>query len=115
MLMKTLPFLILCWLSSLSLLAQGQSAPEFQQIAEEIKRSVKVYDPQQLLADVWGNVGSTNDDYMTYLGQKAPGLKPEKFAPCQISQPNRYEYGSVFSEDGREFYFSTVHRGIAKT
>lgn len=50
-----------------------------------------------------------------YFGQKSPGEKPEKFAPRQISQPDRYEYGSVFSQDGREFFFSTVHQGIAKT
>ena len=55
-----------------------------------------------------------NYDYK-YLGQKAPGEKPEKFAPHRISLPDRYEYGSVFSNDGKEFCFSTVHRGVAKT
>ena len=34
-----------------------------------------------------------------YFGQIAPGEKQEKFAPCHISLPERYEYGSVFSQD----------------
>ncbi len=113
--MKPLLFLLFSLPIGFYLNAHDQPSPEFQQITEEIGSKGNAYNPQQLLADVWGNVGITNDDYMTYFGQKAPGMKPEKFAPRQISLPDRYEYGSVFSQDGREFFFSTVHRGVAKT
>ncbi len=41
----------------------------------------------------------------TYLGQSAPGLTPEVFAPGVISRPGLYEYGSVWSANGREFFF----------
>lgn len=39
-----------------------------------------------------------------YLGQKPPGLIPEKFAPGIISTEN-YEYGGVFTPDLKEFYY----------
>ncbi|MEL6135126.1 MAG: hypothetical protein AAFR59_17345, partial [Bacteroidota bacterium] len=39
-----------------------------------------------------------------YFGQKVPGTTPEKFAPGLISLPNRYEYGSTFSKDGKVFF-----------
>lgn len=40
-----------------------------------------------------------------YLGQKEPGLKPSIFAAGIISQMEEYEFGSVFSSDGSEFYY----------
>lgn len=40
-----------------------------------------------------------------YLGLTPPGSTPEVFAPGLVSQPDAYEYGSVWSEDGREFFF----------
>lgn len=43
---------------------------------------------------------------LVYFGQKAPGLKPEIFAPNLISFPDRYEFGSTFSKDGKEFFFA---------
>jgi hypothetical protein len=47
-----------------------------------------------------------------YLGQKPPGLIPEIFAPGYISTEKR-ELNSVFTPDGKEFYFaiSTPGRG----
>lgn len=44
----------------------------------------------------------------SYLGQSRPGLVPRKFAPGQVSLEGRYEYGSVFSADGREMYFGVA-------
>jgi hypothetical protein len=41
-----------------------------------------------------------------YLGQKPPGLIPEMFAPGFISTKDGQELNSVFSKDGKEFYFS---------
>ncbi len=40
-----------------------------------------------------------------YLGQKPPGLTPEVFAPGMIST-EKMELNSVFSPDGKEFYFA---------
>jgi len=40
-----------------------------------------------------------------YLGQKPPGMTPEIFAPGFISTEGR-ELNSVFTPDGKEFYFS---------
>ncbi|MEL7001667.1 MAG: hypothetical protein AAFN93_02915 [Bacteroidota bacterium] len=41
----------------------------------------------------------------SYLGQTPPDTIPIIFAPNLISLPDRYEFGSVFSKDGTEFYF----------
>lgn len=46
-----------------------------------------------------------------YLDQSPPGLRPQKFAPDSISLPDRYEYGSVFSSDGRELFFAVAVDG----
>jgi len=44
-------------------------------------------------------------DPEAYLGLTPPGLEPEVFAPGVISKSGVYEYGSVWSADGRELYF----------
>jgi hypothetical protein len=41
-----------------------------------------------------------------YLGQKAPGMTPEVFAPDFISTEDGRELNAVFTPNGREFYFS---------
>jgi len=41
-----------------------------------------------------------------YLGQKPPGMIPEIFAPGIISFDSTEELNSIFSPDGKEFYFS---------
>ena len=41
-----------------------------------------------------------------YLGQTPPGMKAKLFAPGIISLKGRYELNSVFSPDGKEFYFA---------
>ena len=40
-----------------------------------------------------------------YLGQEAPGIVPEVFAPGLISLADEHEFGSVFSADGNEFFY----------
>ena len=40
-----------------------------------------------------------------YLGQKAPGMTPEIFAPGIICTDDKYELNSVFSPKGDEFYY----------
>lgn len=58
------------------------------------------------------NAQQTNIPKLTgpYLGQKLPGMKPEIFAPGFISTKEYGELNSVFTEDGKEFYFS--RRGV---
>ncbi|MFC1565287.1 hypothetical protein ACFL6G_10145 [candidate division KSB1 bacterium] len=41
-----------------------------------------------------------------YIGQEPPGMVPEIFAPEIISTKDKVELNSVFSPDGKEFYFS---------
>ncbi len=41
-----------------------------------------------------------------YMGQKPPGMTPEKFAPGFISTDSLYEFNSVFSPKGDEFYYT---------
>ncbi len=40
-----------------------------------------------------------------YLDQQLPSMTPEIFAPGVISKENEYEFGSVFSKDGTEFFY----------
>ncbi|GAB3281327.1 hypothetical protein GCM10027347_56910 [Larkinella harenae] len=43
-----------------------------------------------------------------YLNQPPPGLIPQLFAPDRVSLKDHYEYGSVFSKDGKEFYYAVI-------
>lgn len=49
-----------------------------------------------------------------YLGQALPGSKPIIFAPALVSIPDQYEYGSVFSKDGNEFFYAVDLGGRAE-
>lgn len=44
------------------------------------------------------------------IGQLPPGITPEIFAPGFISTENR-EFNSVFTPDGKEFYYSNQTPG----
>lgn len=46
-----------------------------------------------------------------YLDQSPPGLTPEVFAPDIVSLPDRYEFGSVFSQNGKEFFYGVTKEG----
>jgi ankyrin repeat protein len=48
-----------------------------------------------------------------YLGQKKPGLTPELFAPGVVSTEKK-ELNSVFTPDGKEFYFTIQGQGKCK-
>lgn len=43
-----------------------------------------------------------------YLGEESPGIEAKLFAPGNISVKDRYEYGSYFSNDGKEFYYAII-------
>ena len=51
---------------------------------------------------------------LTYLKQAPPGLTPEIFAPEIVSKKNEYEFGSVFSKDGKELYYAVTIDGKAE-
>jgi Tol biopolymer transport system component len=46
-----------------------------------------------------------------YLGQEEPKTQSEIFAPDIISKLKEYEFGSVFSKDGNEFFYGVDVRG----
>jgi hypothetical protein len=49
---------------------------------------------------------TTKPSTVNYLNQEPPGLTPKVFAPGIVSLKDRYEFGSVFSRDGKEFYYA---------
>ena len=49
-----------------------------------------------------------------YLGQTPPGLKPVVFAPGLVSLPKASDFGSVFSKDGKAFFYATEPGGKAE-
>ncbi|MGB3588285.1 MAG: hypothetical protein WBA23_17170, partial [Tunicatimonas sp.] len=57
----------------------------------------------------------TTVDEGAYLKQSPPGLNPEVFAPGIISQEDEFEFGSVFSEGGTEFYYGVNVNGKSET
>ncbi len=46
-----------------------------------------------------------------YIDTKLPGLKSQVFAEGLVSVAGRFEYGSVFSPDGKEFYYAVIKNG----
>lgn len=48
-----------------------------------------------------------------YFGVKVPTTKAKLFAPDVISKEDRYEFGSVYSKDGKAFYFGVERQGGA--
>lgn len=55
-----------------------------------------------------------NTNSLAYIGQKAPGTIPEIFARGFITHDWQTEYGSVFSKDGKEFFFAHDTYGKAE-
>ncbi len=54
------------------------------------------------------------DESLKYLGLSRPGMTPEKFAPDLVSMPDQSEFGSIFSVDGKEFYYAVDIAGKAE-
>lgn len=50
----------------------------------------------------------TRPIHSSYLNQNPPELVPAVFAPELVSLKDHYEYGSVFSNDGKEFYYAVI-------
>lgn len=53
-------------------------------------------------------------DAQPYLEQTPPGLQPVKFAPDIVSIPDEFEFGSITSRDGKEFYYAVDVEGRAE-
>lgn len=49
---------------------------------------------------------SNKSNTMQFLGERRPGTTPVKFATGLVSLPGRSEFGSIFSRDGKEFYYA---------
>ena len=49
-----------------------------------------------------------------YVNQEPPKLEPQVFAPGVISLANEYEFGSVFNQDGTEFFYGVTINGKAQ-
>ncbi len=54
---------------------------------------------------------TVNGQGLSYLSQDPPSTNPEIFAPGVISKEDRYEFGSVFNQEGTEFYFGVDVNG----
>ena len=70
------------------------------------------------LVALWGGLQSIQSGQRSlrgpYLGQEPPGMEPEVFAPGVVST-TADEVNSVFTPDGREFYFSAFIPGHGYT
>src|SRR5690606_15996652 len=62
---------------------------------------------------VFSCVGQTHEAFK-YLKQNPPSLTPEIFASEIISKHDQHEFGSVFSEDGTEFFYGVDINGKAE-
>ena len=51
---------------------------------------------------------------LLYLEQEVPGSVPKVFAPGLVSLNDRFEFGSFFSKDGKEFYYAVDSAGKAE-
>ncbi|MFD2034031.1 amidohydrolase family protein [Belliella marina] len=91
-----------------------ETNPKGIQEVELVIKDGNVYDPIKLTSPTLGHVGSESDNDMTYFGLSPPGNEPEIFAAHQISKPDRHEFGSVFSKDGKEFFFGIDTEGKAE-
>tara|TARA_R110002073_G_scaffold4213_1_gene27873 strand:- start:7529 stop:8422 length:894 start_codon:yes stop_codon:yes gene_type:complete len=49
-----------------------------------------------------------------YIDADKPGLIAQKFAPDFFSNADEYEFGSVFSKDGTEFFYAVDYNGRAE-
>lgn len=47
----------------------------------------------------------------SYIDNQPPKLEPTVFAKGLVSMEGRYEFGSVFSPDGQEFYYAVIKKG----
>jgi len=50
----------------------------------------------------------------SYLAQEQPNIIPSIFAKGLISKTNEYEFGSIFSKDGKEFFYGVDMDGRAE-
>jgi hypothetical protein len=50
-----------------------------------------------------------------YFNQPSPGTTPRVFASGKVSTENEFEFGAVFSNDWREFYYGVEISGKAET
>ena len=59
-------------------------------------------------------IATAQETETQYFGQSAPGMTWSVFAPGTISLPDRLEFGSIYSKDGKEFYYAVELEGKAE-
>ncbi len=57
---------------------------------------------------------TAQDTKIEYFNQAPPGTTWTVFAPGVISLPDRVEFGSIYSKDGKEFYYAIEIAGKAE-
>lgn len=59
-------------------------------------------------------LGCSSLDHLQYIEASKPDLIPQVFAPGFISLSSESEFGSVFTKDGKEFYYGVDIEGKAE-
>lgn len=59
-------------------------------------------------------IATAQDTKQQYFGQPPAGKTWSVFAPGTISLPDRVEFGSIYSKDGKEFYYAIEINGKAE-
>ena len=77
-----------------------------ESLTKNIMKSTSVLILNLLLHICFAVAQEGSRDVAKYLGEAQPGLKPQVFAPGVVSVENRFEYGSTFSPDNKEFFFA---------
>ncbi len=72
----------------------------------------KIENPQTFNLQV--EIENREEEPLKYLGEERPGMTPVKFAPDLVSLPDQSEFGSIFSGDGKEFYYAVDIDGKAE-
>ena len=66
-----------------------------------------------ILISIFSCANKTEETFK-YLNQNTPSLTPVIFSPETISKHDQHEFGSVFSEDGTEFFYGVDVNGKAE-
>ena len=67
-----------------------------------------------LLSEGYAYSQKAKEESVKYLSQRPPGATPVKFAPEFLGAATQHEFGSVFSGDGKEFFWGVDTGGKAE-
>jgi len=78
-----------------------------------MNRIIKIFLVSILISSCLGCSQKLHESF-TYIAQEKPNNTPQIFAKDLISKSDEYEYGSIFSKDGTEFYYAVALDGRAE-